>query len=419
MNNPAFPAAWKAVIISQAIVFGCAFWWCTFPIPYWDMIDWILSYLRDGIAPMFTPDNEHRVAIPRLLIAFDIYAFRGALWPLYVVSLSALAVLCALIGRAAAAVAKDHDVAGAAAGCALAVCLLLRGFSITDYFPINLPHLFAAFFAVLGCAAIASRPGWPMAVVALMLALASAWCQSSGLVMLPVLAWLAWRANGNIAIAVALVAACVIVPALYVQGMSLASLDHAGVVPLARFIIEYFGVPWTRLAGGLPVAWLEGGVIVVTLSGFLMWATVRKPASPALAFLLGVAAYMLGVALLTGLGRAGAIDLQSQGIRYGIYAEVAQAVCFALLWPWLWRTAVRLSRGWQILVTATVVALLFAEQVVSAAVIHRRTGQIAQAAARLCAGSQNADDLLQIYPDAARALDFMHEIEHRKLYCFR
>jgi len=420
MNNFPSPVIWKALVLTQVLLFVGETFWCFFPIPYWDAIDWILSYLRNGAAAVFAPHNEHRLPIPRLLIGLDIDLCGGLLWPVSAVALSAAFVLAVLIGRATIAAAKQFDAAAVTPGCALVVSLLLRGYTIPDYVtPTNIQFPIGLAFSALALATLASRSGSLAAASALALALAATGCGAGGLAVLPVLAWLAWRVHGDVATTLMFGAATVIIPVLYIRGMSVASPTDLTWSRLPLFLAEYFGVPWTRLSATLPLAWVQGGVVVATLTILILFKIVRGPLTPSTAFLLGLAATVLAVALMTSVGRASAVDLHTQGSRYGIYAATAQAVFLALLWPWIWARVRHWREGWRALAFIAVAGLLITEQVVSGVAVHHRTVEIADAARNLCGGSVAPSDLAQIYPLPDRALNFIHEIESRKLYCFR
>ena len=420
MHNLSSAAIWKVIISAMAILFVGETLWCLLPFPYWDSIDWILSYLRDGAAAVFAPHNEHRVPFPRLLVGLDIDMFGGLLWPVSLVALVAPFVLAAVIGRATITLSKHSDPAGVATGCALVASLLLRGYTIPDYItPANVQFPIRLVFSALTLAALVSRPGWPMVAVAMVLALTATGCGAGGLAVLPVLAWLAWRLHGHIAAVLMFGAATVLVPMLYVRGMSIATPADLGWMRLPLFLIEYFGVPWTRLPATLPLAWAQGGMIVVALAICILRKLSRGSITSSSAFLLGLAATVLGIASMDGLGRASMVDLQTQGSRYGVIAATAQVVFIALLWPRIWTHVRNWSHRWCVCVFAEAIGLLFAEQVVSGFIVHRRTVEFANAAHRLCGGSTAPSDLTKIYPLPDRALDFMHEIERRKLYCFR
>ncbi len=414
------PRLWTGLVTLLAVLFVAETFWCLFPIPYWDAIDWILSYLRDGAGAVFGPDNEHRLPIPRLLFGLDIDLFGGLLWPVSAIALLALFALAALVGRATFAVLKHSESAAIASGCALAVSVLLRGYTLPDYvtatnvqFPIGLA------LAALAFATLVSRCGWLTVGLAAALAVAASGCGSGNLVVLPILAWLVWRVHGDVAAALVLCAISVIIPILYVRGLSIQAPAALAWGRLPLFVLEYFGAPWTRLPSTVPVAWVQGGVIVVTLAGFLLWNAVRGPIAPSGAFLLALAATALAMGLLTGIGRASTVDLQTQGSRYGVYAATAQAVFVALSWPWVWRRVRNWRGGLRTAAFVLVAGLLVAEQVLSGVAVHSRTVGVAAAARKLCRGFTASGDLAIIYPLPARALDFMHEIESRKLYCFR
>jgi len=160
MNNFPSPVIWKALVLTQVLLFVGETFWCFFPIPYWDTIDWILSYLRNGAGAVFAPHNEHRLPIPRLLIGLDIDLLGGLLWPVSAVALSAAFVLAVLIGRATIAAAKQFDAAAVTPGCALVVSLLLRGYTIPDYVtPTNIQFPIGLAFSALALATLASRSG--------------------------------------------------------------------------------------------------------------------------------------------------------------------------------------------------------------------------------------------------------------------
>jgi hypothetical protein len=411
----------RGAVIVQAAVFLASIYFCLYPFPFLDQIEWILGYLRDGFPSVFQAHNQHRLPIPRSLLILDLKLFRGASVVVPLAGLLALVVLAACLVRAsrnfASATAPKESTM---VGC-VAILLLIRGYTIPDYVTASTIQfvLFLAFAALSLSAATQGRGVW-QSTKAIAYGLAAAGCGASGLAVFPALAWISWRLWKNRLWALSLLAVTILLSVAYFHGMKLGGPVTTNPLPALKFVIEYFGVPWERMPITYPLAFLQGALIVGVLSVLIVRKTFRgSPSSPE-AFLLALAIVLLATGLMTAFGRSSSVDLETQGSRYALVAATAQAIAWILLYRPLTRFIVErnlrpASRN------AAVIALsigLLGEQALATMMVHRRTAEMAEVKKHVCSGEPSKKDLKILYfSDPNRAAEFVEAIRNYRLYC--
>lgn len=199
---------------------------------------------------------------------------------------------------------------------------------------------------------------------------------------------------------------------------------------LVAFLIQYFGMPWQRVPALHIIATLQGSLTVGALLVFILRFGTTRPINTERVFLTAFAAFLLANALMVSIGRAGIVDLQTQGSRYSVTVAVSQAVLLLLLWPVLTRAYASLNANrWIGQLALMLLALgLMGEVVLSAKLVHARTKQLSDAATNICEGRATGDDLGRVYfsndgkahpADLSHAQEFVDYIKANKLYCFR
>lgn len=411
----------RAAVGLQAVVFLASIYYCLYPFPFLDQIEWILGYLRDGFPSVFQAHNQHRLPIPRSLLILDLKLFQGAPVVVPLAGLLALFVLAACLVRASrsfasAAAPKSSTVVGC-----LAILLLIRGYTIPDYVTASTIQfvLFLA-FAALSLSAATKGPGQSQNAKAVAYGLAAAGCGASGLAVFPALAWISWRLWKDRLRALLLSAMTILLSVVYFHGMKLGGTATPNPFHALKFVIEYFGVPWERMSITSPLAFFQGALIVGVLSVLIVRKTFGKSPSSPEAFLLALAIVLLTTGLMTAFGRSSSVDLETQGSRYALVAATAQAVA----WILLSRRLARFIMEWNprpFYRSAAVIVLslyLLGEQALATMLVHRRTAEMAEVKKHVCAGDQSQRDLKLLYfSDPNRAAEFVETIKKDRLYC--
>lgn len=291
------------------------------PVPFGDQIDFFRRFYEAGgwqnygLAELYARHNEHRLVVPRLWFLADLRWFDGRQVLTFggiLASAAMHAVLLALLFRGL----------GSRGWAAVVFLLVALGAmlspaqweNLTWGFQIQFVQvwLFATLaFAFLAWTPVGERNAEPRIVLillALLSALASTYSMMNGIVVWPLLLLLAWwrRLPGWSVGTIAAVGAAVI--AVEVYGFTV----HAGhgdpsetikqPLDLLRYAARYL-TAGVSVIGTLGQEVL-GGVLMVYALAMGMWAIVwRNRFRPAHAALLAVAGFVIGAALMTGLGR--------------------------------------------------------------------------------------------------------------------
>lgn len=412
----------------QLALFLFAVIYCFYPFPFLDHLDFVFDYADDGIASFFAPHNGHRLPVLRLLVVLDMQLFHGRLFPVISISLAALAVLA---GTFISFVSKPRERESTAILASLIVMTLARGYTLPDYvMPITAHFVLSVAFAALALAAAARDDVRYRYAKAMAYGFICAGCSANGLAIFPALAWVWWRRGGSRLATASLIGISVLLPLVYFHGVKLDAVQPQHPWNALLFVLQYFGMPWQRVAALNVLAYLQGFFTLAILFFFALRFAFRGPILPAQLFAIGLAAFLVATALMTAFARVGMVDLHTQGSRYSVFVAAMQAVLLLLLWPTVVRVYERLhARRWMGQLAFTLLALGFmGEVVLSAHLVHARTEPVATAAAHICAGKESEEDLGRIYfsndghahPDQiAYIRDFITYIRAHNLYCFR
>jgi hypothetical protein len=421
---------WKSIVAIQAAAFVASVYYCLYPFPYDDQVDWVLPYIRDGFLSIFAPHNEHRIPVPRLLVIVDLKVFSGSLIFVSIVALCALGILARILAKEAFNSIKDKGVGAATIAGSVVILLLLRGYTIPSYItPTIVQFILSLMFTALSLkAATQDQVHW-RSVKAVAYGLAACGCGANGLVVFPALAWIAWRVWKNWHTTVILIFLTLLLPIVYFHGIDLKATHGADSGRKVLFLVEFFGVPWERLPMTVPLAILQGVLTIGTLCFFILRRAFKGNLLPSEAFPISFAMVLLASALMITLGRGGFVDLESQGSRYGVIAATAHAVLFILILPSLQSVLARSSiPRW--LVSFAPIALsvfLLMELIVSASLVHRRTVEMAIVKEHICSGDFSPEILGKVYAEYMgkaypeninHALDFVQALKENKYYCF-
>ncbi len=319
--------------------------------PFWDGWGTVFEYGqllsgRFGFTELFAQQNEHRIAVGRLLFFVDLVAFdgRGVFLSVCIgVILAGLAAL--LIWLARPADRSEWRIyaisAAAAAGCLLSL-LATENLLWTFQVPFVLLYLAAAlglYWTMRACeAAKAQRPwaGWlAAAIVALTVAV---YCMANGLGAVALALVLAVLLRGPRLLIAALGVLFVALTAAYFHGYESPpsssgprfAIEHSGL--LANYLFAFIG----NLLRNVPTRDTDAirlGMFGFVLCGGVAWRIlVRRDLDPARLVLTGMMLFVLASALASGVGRLADNGLiQAYAPRYVTPTAVFWA-CQALYW---------------------------------------------------------------------------------------
>lgn len=297
--------------------------------PYWDQW-WVVYQLAKGASPrsltwLWSQQNEHRILIPRLLIALDLYVFGARN-----ISLFLLTFVAQLAHWLIFAFAAKRWLTGPRAllwtmqglfGCCLFSYVQIENFVWAFQFSFILAFFLAslAFVSVL-LIDEAKRPAVFIALAALtpLLAISSL---ASGLLIWPTLLLLCWCQRVSRSTLLVLFAAAAFSYSAYFIGYKTPSYLSSPIAALQspwkvfRYLLTYFGTSWWSL---LPH---EARVIAfagIAVFGSFAVAAIRNRSSIGKmeALLFAEGAYLLSTAFTTALGRVGLGIGQASSSRY-------------------------------------------------------------------------------------------------------
>jgi hypothetical protein len=323
---------------------------------YYDMSDYVLDYARfradgDLLQYLWFQHAEHRLAITRLVLLADVHFFDGIYYPFVVVSLLCVGLAAAVLVRAVYLAKAPRPAAHLAA---LLVVMLIFDPAVATVCsaPIQdiYPHTvgFAALALCLFGADNSAAPSRLLRrILALLAAAGAGFGSAAGLLVWPLLLWIAWRERLGLRWTIATFVCGAAFIAVYVHGLALTqndvALSEAGYfyswVHL-RKIIEYFliymGLPWSHDPRLSLLGEVLGGLLLLVCLAVALWrgAIARAWGLPD-RVVVGLLLFAVGTAALASLGRVdigegGMIDVP---IRYTIFLSVAHAALVVALLP--------------------------------------------------------------------------------------
>ena len=405
--------------------------------PFWDMFSWVLHYLdyrRDGgwWSYVWASHDVHRPVWIRLITAFDIEVFAGVTYPFIVFTTACflITVRClwresrrgirGTLGRPLGLIAVMLAMTSVAAvNCAVPfangyVHVLMTAVLAIVLFDVDENNVPAA-------RADGSVAWWNLAWVrrstAMLAAINAPLASAAGVVVWPILLWLAWSGRAGRRWTLAVVVVGVAFLGVYSRGLSpalaagVAAVTRVGSVDdlagRANYLLTYMGLPWTRSTALILGGRIVGGLLLIAGT----WAVVqrgvlRRPTRRLERIALALIMFSIGTAFMATAGRADA----------GGGGEVLVPVRYSvLLIPLhvglLWLAASALQRFWDsprgrsIVATALAAAsvLLLGQQVAAGESAEARAIRMRAALARFDNGETDPEMTTIVYIDLEQA----------------
>ncbi|MFT5445752.1 MAG: hypothetical protein ACI9DC_000913, partial [Gammaproteobacteria bacterium] len=316
--------------------------------PYGDVLDWLSGFYEIAQQNLWqylpAPHNGHRIVFTKLLTVADARLFAGLGYPVAWVCLSLLLALATLVTCAIWRSVDDAIVRR----WAIAVAILLL-FPTSLYpnvaYPVNSQHVIVIFFAMMACGSLtcsAAADGARLRRLYSGVCVAAACCASlaslNGMLVWPILLWMAWslRLGRSTSVVIVLVGVFVIVrfgvssSVATETGSSIAALGD--IAHATRYLIEFHAMPWIEVDSlywpamciGLPLLLLS---VFFCLQAFVSPHGMRPITVVAIAMLM----FSLATAIVIALGRH-KMNL-SPAHRYGIFLVVSCVALFVLVLP--------------------------------------------------------------------------------------
>lgn len=421
------PGVKIALAVAAAGFLAVCLWltWVT-PVltPYSDMLDWVARYLdfrenHDLGAYLFAPHISHRLVATFLVLWADAGLLGAHGWLFVIVGVGALVLTAGLLGKAAAQAAQG-DMAWVVGGAAAGLTLMPGGFLDAT---LHICTMYVETLALMvGAILLASPegddgPAPGRLLLALLFAVAAAFCNGVGLAVWPVLAFAAWRRNRMLGQAI--LVGGILFALAYFAGQAGARALHppqtaggGGLRGMTLMFLSYLGLPWTRAVPRL------GWALGLVLAGLSGWAILRRGRDDA-PRAERVAVQLIQVSLITAamaaVGRNGADLPTDVPLRYAVFLTPLHVGLLMLAAPLLQKVVLERPRPGQALLVAA--ALLFALHQLGAGVFVARTADINRARiAAFKAGDRTPPVLAVMYPDAAKAEAMLARMAQARIY---
>jgi hypothetical protein len=399
-------------------------------VPVYDLLTWLQFYgeqARTGhwLAYLWTPHNEHRIVLARMMLALDVRWFGGAGTVFFA---SGLVLLVAMLAAVCREIAKSNLAPSwKFAAMPLASLLLFPVHIVTTLgMPAMSPYLqttaFALFALVLldGAAASGRFVNWRRAM-ALIAACLAAFGVSAGLVIWPVLLWAAWRGRLPRVWIAAIVCVGSAFIAVYVWKLPLNGVHNAfapsRIVESFDYAIRFLGLPWSHLDGLVWPARLIG-CAVLCLGSFALVQDAVAGGSPGRLhrLALGLVLFSFLVAGSAVLARLNAATDRAMPIRYGTFVVLAQLGLFLWLVDFLQRYWQPADGGFPQWLIVALCAIWLCQQVIAGEYAVAEANRYNDAWSRFVAGAWTPDMLHYVFPDRQQALDGLANLRRMGLY---
>lgn len=422
----------------QFALFLGYFPWAIIITPYGDVLDWLNGFYalpeQSLWQYLWAPHNGHRLVFSKLLTVSDAKLFGGLSYPIAAVCLSlfllAAGVALAAIHRSLDHIAVRHWVT------AVAVLLLFPTASYASFaYPVNSQHMLVSVFVFLACALIARSAAvrdhsksqhYGYLFLAAMVGVCASLTALNGLIVWPLLLWMAWalRMARVYVVAMATLGALVIIGFSYqypISSESQAAVNGLSDIPhIAKYLVEYHGMPWVEIGSlywpammlGLAILWLS---VFFCIRGLL----TSRAQPPVAVVAIAMLTFSLVTAVMIAVGRH-QLDLLPAH-RYAIFVVITYVALFVLNIPnfarWMGD-----SRRAAITVSAT---LLFAlaylgQQVVVGQFAVQRANSFAHYEKEFLAGGRTPVATTALYFPSIEVLEERYKmLEKERIYMFR
>lgn len=390
--------------------------------PVFDFLDWVRFWSEknqsgDWLGYFWTPHNEHRAVISRLLLLIDIEVFSGTTFPFYASAIVLLAASVAIILKQAWETRlpeKDWLV------------FLLILVTVPTYIvvmcsmPAMGPFLHSTALAIFSLALAGRDSSTRQRVFSLVCAALSAFGAAGGILFWPVLAWYFWRQGHGLkwVLAVVVCGACFVASFLYGLPRSHISTDIGLTSILLRldYVIRFLGLPWSHSA---PLVWpsrLIGFAILAGSVAILAADLVQRRQRPAAeVFGMALVIFVLLTAATVSVARWDHATDREMPVRYAMFVTLIHAGLILALGG---KIAWLLSR-WKLQARLVILAfgLVFLVQQIFAGLAARRETSLYNASwTSFTQGNWTPDMTRYVFPRREQAIEALRFMNARKIY---
>src|SRR5579872_3411711 len=254
----------STVILIATAAISCALFFyfidrTSIRVPVYDLLDWLRFYddrmrANDWLGYLWTPHNEHRIVFSRILVAIDIrwLGGRGLAFAVF----GATIWISILLATARIVTQARLSPTLRLFACSMAVLILSPTYVATTIsMPASGVFMQTPAFALLSVALLDNESGNARMrtlyrICALVCACFCAFGVSAGLLIWPVLIWLAWRAKLGITWMLVVVSIAILFTATYIHNMP--TRAYQSLLEVGHFLasidygIRFLGLPWSH-----------------------------------------------------------------------------------------------------------------------------------------------------------------------------
>lgn len=337
------PAILAGVALLYAALFGYFIWATAGQMSGYDFLDWVMQYGErpaDGLAYLWAPHNEHRIAADRLLLGIDIEWFGGTGLPFVVVRTGLLlAVIVGLAGQIWCEPASP--LLKSIALCFLVFALLPANLVVMCAMPVMGGFVHTCSFAVFALL-LWDNDSLVKRTAALAAAAIAGFGVAGGLFVWPVLAFSAWRSGARGAWLAVIGGVGLVMWVVYLRDLpshpGLVALDLPRMIAMLDFVIRFLGLPWTHAAALVWPGRMIGTLVLVAGCYLVLTDAVsgqRKPGFERVG--LGMFLFALLVAAAAALARLDTAPDREMPVRYSMIVALAHAGILLAVLPRLGR----------------------------------------------------------------------------------
>jgi hypothetical protein len=299
-------------------VFGIVFVKTLVLVPFSDMVEWLEQYAAfkrngDFLNYLLLPHNEHRLVLIRLLTMADVELFGSHGIVFFAAGVASLVGIFILAWRAVARFGEPT--LGPVAMIVAAIVFTAPNGSDCSI-PIFANYPITVFFVILSfnlmANSVSPRPG-----LALVAAICGALTNAVGILALPLLLWLAWRARVNWLWLAVLFAATLFFFAVFIADAQRGDEAAANlIIHAVGYFASFVGLPWSRAPSLVPLS-RTAGIALCFLSLALSISRLRS-LSDLDAQAVALVLFSLGCAAFAALGRSGLVE-PFIPVRYAVF----------------------------------------------------------------------------------------------------
>jgi len=336
---------------AQFALFGYFFWQTAIFSPISDMFAYLSDYLqfRTGETSLFRylwqAHDEHHLVWIRLLTWSDVEIFHTRGIPFMAAASAATVAIAFLIWRQ---LLRAEPRLGRPTFLGLLIPMIfLSAANATDCsVPINTTYPLTVFFVVLALTLFTGTTAHYRRVAAMFAAVGASMATAAGLLVWPILLWIAWHERLGKGWLATLAGFSSLYILFYAHG-----LDFIGMAPavnrgaasfvraahlakITHYFLAFLGLPFTREPRLELIGSLIGGILFLIGFSAVLIASFSDHLSTRLdRIAVGLILLALGAAALAAVGRSDLIDEVKIPVRYGMFVSGFQAGLLCLILP--------------------------------------------------------------------------------------